>query len=387
MTTLLDSTIRRDAQLLRFGTYLKSEYVTPTMQGLSKDIPKLLVGYEELNKLERNKLAREIRNLVKAKMSDMFDSITTEMHELVGEESEFTFDLYDDFVESNFTPVVAATAVKIADNAILSLEKGIGRTVGLWGELTDANMLTAIKEVDAVVRDGFRGGRTLQAMMQDLRGTYNRSTKKYMGGVLNTTNANRAETLIRTGVSHYANRARDEFANKNKSILDEGVFFATLDNRTTTICLSLHLNRYKNDDPNKPVLPLHYNERSVYLFAGKGIDPVEGTRPIVSGQKGKEELFDEKQSRTDKKLKINGRKNNDVFEVDIVSAKVTTKQFLDRQPRWFIESLLGKTQAKLYLDGGLPIDKFNALGGRPLTLKELKQTAAGEKAFRRAGID
>ena len=387
MNNLLDATIRRDAQLLRFGTYLKSKYINPTMQRLSREIPSLLTDYQDLSKFEQKKLAREIRELIDKRMTAMFESITKELHGMTAEEAEFIEGLYEDFTGAVFAPVVATTAIKAADGAILSLEKNIGKTVGLWSELLEQNKLTAIKEVDAIVRDGFRAGRTLNDMAVDLRGTYNKSTKSYMGGILNGVNANRAEALARTGVSHYSNRARDSFAETNKKIIPESVFFATLDNRTTTQCLHFHLSRWKNDDPKKPVLPLHFGERSVYLFAGNGIDPLEGTRPVIGGKKGAADEFESRQDRTDKKVKYKGRKDLDVFTVDQVSAKVTAQKWLERQPRFFVESTLGKTRAKLFLDGGLKIDKFTNLQGRPLTLEELRATAEGERAWRRAGLD
>lgn len=383
--TLLDSTIRRDAQLQRFGTYLKSEHITPAYQKLARDIPKLLVNFDDFNKTEKKALLKELNSLMTNQLSDVFKVITDKLHDMTVDESEFIFDLYDDFTELNFATVESATAVKLADSAVLSLEKGKGKTVGLWSELVADNIAGATKEVNNIVRDGFRGGKTLNEMVQQIRGTYNRSTKKYMGGVLGTT-TNRAESLARTGVSHYSNRAREEFQVKNKKLLPESVFFATLDNRTTTICLGFHLTVWDIDDPKKPVLPLHYGERSVMLFKGPGIDPLSGTRPVISGRKGAGELFDEKQSRTDKKVKYKGRASNDVFEVEQVGAKVTSQQWLERQPRWFVESTLGKGKAKLFLDGDLKIDKFTTVTGRPLTLVELKKTAAGEKAFRKSGL-
>lgn len=386
MTTLLDSTIRRDAQLLRFGTYLNAEYITPAMQGLAVDIPRLLVGYDELNKREKNRLVAEISALMKSRLDDMFASITNELHEMTAQEIEFTSELYDDFIESELKPVVVAASIKAADSAVISLEKGLGRDVGVWSEFTGRNTDSATREVVNIVRDGFDKGRTLSDMTQQIRGKYNRSTKKYMGGILDTTTA-RAESLVRTGVSHYSNRARDSFSQANKSVLDYRVFFATLDNRTTTQCLHFHLSKYELDDSAAPTLPLHYGERSVYLLGGEGLDPLSGSRPVIGGQSGKQasEAFEARQSRTDKKVKYRGRKDSNVFEVEQVSAKVTSQQFMERQPRFFVESALGKTRAKLFLDGKLPIKKFTDLQGRPLTLDELKKTAEGEKAFRRVG--
>lgn len=389
MTTLLDTTLRREAQLLRFGTYLKDEYIKPTFQELSKELPKMLTGFDELNKLERTKLAREVRKHVSTQMSAMFDDITGELHLLSDDEASFMLDLYDDYTTEAMKAVAASAVVSTADNALISLESGGVARTGVWSDFIKDNINTTARMVDGAVLKGFRDGETLQSITQTLRGSYNRGAKQYVGGILNGRATQYAETLARTGISHYANQARDKFAMLNDDILDSSVFFATLDNRTTTTCLGFHTNRYKNNDPKKPVLPLHYNERSIFLPAGPGIDPLEGNRPLVGGKHSKEarEEFGLRQSRTDKKVKYRGRKDLDVFSIEQVSAKVTSQTWLKRQPRWFVEDALGKQRAKLFLDGDLPIEKFTDLGGKPLTLAELRKTAAGEKAFRRAGLD
>jgi len=387
MTTLLDTTIRRDAQLLRFGTYLKNEYIVPTMQDLSREIPNHISGYDELNKAERNKLVREVRAIVSGKMNAMFDSITGELHLLTGDEAEFMLELYDDYTTETMKQISIAAAVSSADNAVISLVNNGVTSAGIWSDFVKQNVNKATQMVDSVVLSGFRNASTLQQITTDLRGNYNRGTKRYSGGVLNGRATQYAETLARTGVSHYAARARDRFAEQNSDIFDSKVFFATLDSRTTTTCLGFHANKYKLNDDSAPVLPLHYNERSVYLYAGDGIDPLEGTRPLTGGKHSKaaREEFESRQSRTNKQVVYKGRKDSGIFEIENVSAKVTSQEWLQRQPRWFVESTLGKTKAKLFLDGGLKIDKLTDLRGRPLTLAELKQTAAGEKAFRRIG--
>lgn len=409
MTTLLDTTLRREAQLLRFGTYLKDEYIKPTFQELSKELPKMLTGFDELNKLERTKLAREARNHVSTQMSAMFDDITGELHLLSDDEASFMLDLYDDYTTEAMKAVIGSAVVSTADNALISLESGGVARTGVWSDFIKDNINTTARMVDGAVLKGFRDGETLQSITQTLRGSYNRGTKQYVGGILSGRATQYAETLARTGISHYANQARDKFANLNSDLLGESVFFATLDNRTTTTCLGFHTNRYKNNDPKKPVLPLHYNERSIFLPAGPGIDPLEGNRPLVGGKHSKEarEEFEKRRDRLDNlrderaerraagenvpttasKVKYRGRKDLDVFSIEQVSAKVTSQTWLKRQPRFFVEDTLGRQRAKLFLDGDLPIEKFTDLGGKPLTLAELRKTAAGEKEFRKAGLD
>ena len=64
----------------------------------------------------------------------------------------------------------------------------------------------------------------------------------------------------------------------------------------------------------------------------------------------------------------------------------TYNDWLRTQPKAFIEDVLGKTKAKLYLDGNLSLDKFvDIKGGRTFTLEDLAVREA--EAFRKAGVD
>jgi hypothetical protein len=46
-------------------------------------------------------------------------------------------------------------------------------------------------------------------------------------------------------------------------------------------------------------------------------------------------------------------------------------EWLKTQPKSFVEDVLGKQKAKLYLDGGLPLDRFVDRAGNELTLEQL----------------
>jgi hypothetical protein len=231
----------------------------------------------------------------------------------------------------------------------------------VWTKFVAANITDTVRQVDGTVQRGIRDGLTTDEITKQLRGTYNRRTKQYSGGIITGKQARRAESLARTGVSYHTNAVRDRFAEENKDVLTERVFFATLDSRTTTICLSNHLRRWAIDDKTYPRLPLHYNERSVYILKTPGFDPLNTTRPAQTGE------------------------DDGVREFEQISAKVSADAWLKRQPRWFVEESLGVEKAKLFLDGNLSIKSMVDVSNRPLTLAELKDTAAGARAYRRAG--
>lgn len=129
-----------------------------------------------------------------------------------------------------------------------------------------------------------------------------------------------------------------------------------------------------------------HNCRSTYLPLVKGEDSLEGKRPAVGGQEGQEakEKFEARQDKTDKKVKYKGRKDSSIFDVEQIKATTKYESWLKQQPRWFVESALGKTRAALFLDGKLSIKKFNDMTGRQLTLAELR--LLDKRAFEEAGI-
>jgi SPP1 gp7 family putative phage head morphogenesis protein len=216
--------------------------------------------------------------------------------------------------------------------------------------------------MDSIVRYGYEQGETVSQMAAKMKLI---SEGQY---------ANFAETLARTGVQHYAVNAREAMFLDND--VDELVYVSTLDMSTTTLCMGRDGKRWKINDPKRPALPAHYNCRSVYIPA-IAMQDVE-TRAAVGGQKGKEaaELFEEKQDRTDKKLKYKGRKDADIFKAGQVKYQ-TYGEWLKAQPDWFITSALGKERAELFLSGKVSISQFNDLSGRPLTLAQLRALDGG----------
>ena len=140
-----------------------------------------------------------------------------------------------------------------------------------------------------------------------------------------------------------------------------------------------------------------------------GFDPFDGTRAAVGGQEGEtaEELFNKKNDRLDarrekadekrangetdvkevpSKVTYSGRKDSSIFNAGQIDSHTTMDAWMRQQPDWFIESSLGKTRAKLFKDGGLTLDKFTDMNGKPLTLKQMKALDQYDNAFRKAQL-
>jgi hypothetical protein len=132
-----------------------------------------------------------------------------------------------------------------------------------------------------------------------------------------------------------------------------------------------------NDD-SYPRVPLHYGCRSSYYFVTDESEIGKGKKAAVGGSGDGESINPER------KLIYRGKKDKDIFKPGPIGAGTSQDAWLRAQPRWFIESALGESRAKLFLDGKLPIDKFTDMQGRTITLAGLRELDLN--AFKKAGL-
>ena len=180
---------------------------------------------------------------------------------------------------------------------------------------------------------------------------------------------------------------------ENNDIVKRKFFNATFDNRTTKQCMSASSsasNPWLLDDESAPKLPLHYNERSNYLYLIEGQTEPEGTKTAVSGKDTEEarEAFDKRQARLNKRrdnpaidgktssqVRYRGRRDQDIFDVNQVTESKSST-WLRKQPRYFVNDTLGPQRAALFLDEGFALTKFTDMTFRPLTLAQIRANGA-----------
>lgn len=85
-------------------------------------------------------------------------------------------------------------------------------------------------------------------------------------------NAFNTRRLVQTEVARCQNQANDVFAKEHG--IEEQMFTATLDGKTSDFCRANDGKIYKVDDPNKPYLPNHPFERSCFINV-----PTNGWKP------------------------------------------------------------------------------------------------------------
>lgn len=189
------------------------------------------------------------------------------------------------------------------------------------------------RSVEQSVRIGLVEGETTPQIISRLR--------------QNTFNVSRhhATSLVRTAVRHTSARARQYTFKKNENVVEQIRYVATLDARTTFICMGLDGKTFPIDSGPRP--PQHHQCRSdiapvLKSWEALGIDLKEappGTRASFTGQ---------------------------------VPATETYNSWLKRQDKAFQNDVLGPERASLFRSG-MHIDRFTNSSGRTLTLEELYQ--------------
>lgn len=260
-----------------------------------------------------------------------------------------------------------------------------GRTLKEWARnVRDAD----IDRIQRMVQIGMVQGETPQQIAARVVGT---AALKGRDGVTQISRRN-AEAITRTAVNHVSNAAKRALYVANSDIFTEEQYVSTLDGNTTAVCRGLDGKRFKVG--KGPIPPLHFGCRSLRvavirdtLFGDRPIKPAT-ERTLIREYNAKHGLSARR--RADLPRGHKGRFDQfsrDRLKVLIgrVPADTTYAQFLRRQPVAFQEDVLGRTKARLFRQGNLPLDRFVDRAGSELNLSQL---ASREKdAFVSAGLD
>lgn len=371
---LLDQSEKHALQIQRLATKLFNDDLAPTIEKAYKAARAILREYDELSGIgQRNAILRAIEAAITEQYEQAWQSVTNELEAFAVYEAGYYAALMSKVTEFAFSVPAKEKIQAYINKSLMSLESGQKVTAGTWAEFIKQNADEAVSTYQNIVKSAYANNQTVQ-----------QATKRMQlasEGILK----HQAEALVRTGLQHYAINAREAMYQDNENVIEYYVYTAVLDNRTTLLCSSRDGNKYKKDE-DRPVLPAHFNCRSMYLPLVKGESELEGKRTATGGESGQaaKEAYQQKAGRTDGKVVYKGRKDLDVFDVEQVKASTKYEAWLRNQPMWFIESTLGKSRAKLFIDGKLPLKKFIDLSGRPLRLDELR--ALDARAFKEAGL-
>jgi SPP1 gp7 family putative phage head morphogenesis protein len=359
-----------------------------------------------------------VRNYETARYEALIESITGQRDKLIGEfdaelktklqdfatvEHDYELNLLDDSLP------VRLDLAGVAPQTLRSLLKD-PFSIGPSGTATLAEWITGLKKGDqqritGAIRQGILQGEGIDDMVRRIAGT---RAAKFSDGILAVTRR-QAETVVRTGVNHVSNRAREEVWDANADIMSCLAWNATLDGRTSEICAARD-GKYatvggralpKNLEgaalvPDGARPPAHPNCRSVMtaVLSDEGVAERMGDRPFVRDSRTRKER--EKDFRAEAKAKYGDRwadmspkeRNAAIGDlrrqwttenVGTVPASTTYSEWISKQPKAFQDEVLGKTKAELFRSGGMKLDQFVDTSGKTLTLKQLGATVGKPK--------
>lgn len=143
--------------------------------------------------------------------------------------------------------------------AIVTRDPTQGLTVRDWWGKQARDTRTAFR---SQVQLGMTRGESNAEIIKRITG--DRVGGGYTGGVAGIA-ASSAERLVRTATTDIANAAAFETYRANDDLTQEYEYVATLDDRTTEICIGLDGQRFRYDDPAAPKPPQHWNCRSTII--------------------------------------------------------------------------------------------------------------------------
>ncbi|WP_426730222.1 minor capsid protein [Myxococcus faecalis] len=257
----------------------------------------------------------------------------------------------------------------------------------------DALAPADLDRMGRVVRQGVVEGKTTQQMVREVMGT---RVQGYSDGVLETSRRN-AESVVRTATNHVATQAREETYRANADIVQHVRMVATLDGRTTLVCMALDGKVFPVRDGRRP--PFHRGCRTTTSPVIDGVKLI-GDRPSVTDTRTRRQRdidfrAEAKAKAGEERWKSMSTKERDAAisrqrqkwtreNVGQVPKGLSYEDWLRKQSRAFQDEVLGPTRAQLWREGGLPLGRFTDASGKTLTLEQLHAVEAA--AFKRAKL-
>ena len=365
MSNIINSTEQRQVLLGRLAAGLVRSNIYPTLQEAYKAARLILLDAENITSIAKlNHVTSQIRRAVQEIDSEGWAATTKQLEELAIYDSAYYAGLVGTAASVKLSIPPADKIVSYINRSMMSLTQGQKVDAGTWAQFTKAYTNSWTDRIDSIVRNGYSQGETVSQMAAQI--------KLLADGEF----ARNAEALARTGVQHYAVQARQAMFADNTDSLAREYPIVTFDNRISDRCRWIGTKYAKGWPVGQSPIgypPFHFQCRTAVIGLPEGVE-LEGTRAAVGGQdtKAAAEAFEERQDKTDKKVKYRGRKDSNIFKPEQIKADTVYDDWLKRQPMFFVESTLGKTRAELFLSGKLSFSQFYDMAGRPLTLAQLR---------------
>jgi hypothetical protein len=365
MTNIVNQTEQRQVMLGRLAAGLVRSNIYPTLQEAYRAARLILLDAESITSITKlNAVTAQIRRTVTEIDTEGWSEVTKELESIALYDAAYYAGLVGTAASVKLSTPPDEKIIGYINKSMMSLTQGQKVDAGTWAQFTKAFASSHTDTLDSIVRNGYAQGQTVAQMATQMR--------QVTDGLLKV----QAETLARTGVQHYAVQARQAMFADNTDSLAREYPIVTFDNRISDRCRWIGTKYAKGWSIGQSPIgypPFHFQCRTAVIALPEGVE-LEGTRAAVGGQdtKAAAEAFEERQDKTDKKVKYRGRKDSNIFKPEQIKATTVYDDWLKRQPAFFVESTLGKTRAELFLSGKLSFSQFYDMAGRPLTLAQLR---------------
>lgn len=386
-----DRSLRHQIALLRYADGLRTRLIAALNKGdapLIRELREQLEALGDVSPAGYAKSSREVERRIKAIIetrdptwTEFRAGLIAELQELAADEASFVAEALKISIPVEGVKIIEVAAEKVG--AAIFDRPFEGRLLKDWADSLRASERTRL---ESAIRQGIIEGRTIDELVREVRGT---RANQYTDGILNISRRN-AEAVVRTAVAHTSHTSRDIVFEANSDIVAGKKLVATLDGRTTVLCMGrdgkVVINpEHKGEIPaNLPLLqpqnaqlPFHFGCRSIFvvIFSLLEIEKQAGTRPFV------------RDTATGKRRQVNFRKEAKAAGMSLqdyrekwyrenvgqVPAGVNYDTWLRRQPAAFQDDVLGPGKAEIFRQGR-KLDRFVDASGRELTLAELRSS-------------
>lgn len=352
---LKDSAVRHQIYLQRYASFIVNKALKLLSSTQLSVADKLRLSLEKsysdgfIKKSDLNSLLKAIKEEIAAGYVSISQSVIEELEQLVEYEAAYHVNSLSKAIPGEVAVVLGSPSNSLLV-AQITKEPSHGKLLKEWiSELSDGEY----KRIRDTVRIGVGNGYSTDEIVRSIVGTKKNNYQDGIGRVARRD----VSTFIRTVTNDTANTVRESVYKKNQSVIKGVEWVSTLDGRTSSVCRIRDGKVYEVDQGERP--PAHPNCRSTTTPVLKswkelGIDKDElssGTRASMDGQ---------------------------------VSADETYESWLRKQPRSFVESVLGKTKSKVFLDGKLKLESFADKSGAEYSLAELRNRES--YAFKKAAV-
>jgi SPP1 gp7 family putative phage head morphogenesis protein len=366
---LRDADINHQVDLQQYSNYVVQRMIA-LLNKVDPDLfAQLTAALEQLSPasftVERlEQLLASVRALNAQAYQQINRELTEELRKFTEYESGYQFQLFRTVIPTQVIAQVDVAMVSAEQIYAAAMARPFqGRLLRQWASSIEADRMTRIRDAVSI---GFAENQSISQIVKRIRGS---KAQGYKDGIL-AIDRRRAETVVRTAISHVAAVTRNRFYQANNDLIKSLQFLATLDSRTSEMCRIRDGKQYTADDAHKPIghkIPwlagpgaLHWCCRSTSIpvlrswkeLGGADIeDFAPSTRAAMDGQ---------------------------------LPAETTYADWIQKQSPERQDQVLGPTRGKLMRDGGLTLDKFYNEKGVFLDLETLRKRDA--EAFRKAGL-